>query len=147
MQGISNASRSEKADLMATGPHSQLREIGFILIREGALLPPNLAIEREAFLPGWHLVKNLDGYTLNRKIKEANWNFVRLGGDYKARMVGRAYPGVLRGAVKRILTELRGSKFNSLEITVVGLKRFIGLAFLSISAHRRHIQGGLKVSP
>jgi hypothetical protein len=147
MQGISSALRSKKTDLSAAGPHSQLQEIGFILIREGALLPPNLVIEREAFLPGWHLVKNLDGYTLNRKIKEANWNFVRLAGAYNARVIGRAYPGVLRSAVKRILTELRGSKFNSLEITIVGLKRFIGLAFLSISANRRHIQGGLKVSP
>src|SRR5208282_6220593 len=126
MRGTPDASRSEKAYLMATAPNSQLREIGFILIREGALLPPNLTIEREAFLPGWHLVKNLDGYTLNRKIKEANWNFVHLAGDYKASRVGRAYAGVLRSAVKRILTELRGGRFNSLEITVVGLKRFIG---------------------
>ena len=137
----------EKAESINTSPMAQINETGIILIREGALLPPNLAIESEAFLPGWQMVKNLDGYTLNRKINEANWNFVRLTGEYKARVVGRAYPGVLRRGVTRILTELRGRKFNSLEITVVVLRRFVGLAFLSISASRRHIQGGLKVSP
>jgi len=118
-----------------------------VLIRDGALLPPDMAIESEPFLPGWRVVKNLDGYSLNRKIKEANWNFVHLTGEYKARVVGRAYAGTLRKGVTRILTELRGRRFNSLEITAVVIRRFVGLAFLSISANRRHIQDGLKVTP
>ncbi|HWY06475.1 MAG TPA: hypothetical protein VNY24_06415 [Candidatus Acidoferrales bacterium] len=118
-----------------------------ILIREGALLPPDFALESEAFLPGWRVVKNFDGYTLDRKISQANWNFVRLTGEHKARVVGRAYDGTLRKGIAQILTGLRGKKFNSLEITVVVLKRFVGLAFVSISANRRHIQGGLRVSP
>jgi hypothetical protein len=126
---------------------SQIEETGFILIPEGALLPPDLAFESESFLPGWRVLKNLDGYTFNRKIREVNWNFVRLEGEYTARTVGRAYPGALRSGVIRILAELRGRKFNSLEITAVVLKRFVGLAFLSISANRRHIQDGLKVTP
>jgi hypothetical protein len=74
-------------------------ETGFILIREGALLPPDLALESEAFL--------------------------------LARTVGRAYPGALRTGVNRILTELRGRKFNSLEITVVVLKRLLVWLFLA----------------
>jgi len=118
-----------------------------ILIREGALLPPDFALESEAFLPGWRVVKNFDGYTLNRKISQANWNFVRLTGEHRARVVGRAYAGTLRKGIAQILSGLRGKKFNSLEITVVVLKRFVGLAFVSISANRRHIQGGLRVSP
>src|SRR5271155_1968743 len=145
--GISRSSRRSKMPSIKNTPMPRTDETGFILIREGALLPPDLALESEAFLPGWRLLKNLDGYTFNRKIREVNWNFVRLEGEYTARTVGRAYPGALRTGVNRILTELRGRKFNSLEITVVVLKRFIGLAFLSISANRRHIQGGLKVTP
>jgi hypothetical protein len=129
------------------GPVPEMNESNMILIREGAVLPPNFALESEAFLPGWRVVKNFDGYTLNRKISQANWNFVRLTGEHKARVVGRAYAGTLRKGIAQILTGLRGKKFNSLEITVVGLKRFVGLAFLSISANRRHIQGGLRVSP
>ena len=132
---------------MQTNPLPDINESGIVLIREGALLPPDLTIESEAFLPGWRVVKNFDGYGLNHKIKEANWNFVRLTGEYRARVVGRAYHGALRRGVTRILAELRGRRFNSLEITVVVLKRFVGLAFLSISANRRHIQGELKVSP
>jgi len=126
---------------------TEKNESNMILIREGAVLPPDFALESEAFLPGWRMVKNFDGYTLNRKISQANWNFVRFTDEHKARVVGRAYPGTLRKGIAQILNGLRGKKFNSLEITVVGLKRFVGLAFVSISANRRHIQGGLRVSP
>jgi hypothetical protein len=129
------------------GTKPEMTESNMILIRDGALLPPDFTLESEAFLPGWRMVKNFDGYTLNRKITQANWNFVRLTGEHKARVVGRAYTGTLRKGIAQILGGLRGKKFNSLEITVVGLKHFVGLAFLSISANRRHIQGGLRVTP
>jgi hypothetical protein len=125
---------------------AQANETGIILIRDGALLPPNFLVESENFLPGWRILKHLDGYTFNRKIREANWSFVRLTGEYKAKAVGRAYPGILRKAVLRILAGLRGRKFNSLEVNVVVLKHFVGLAFLTITANRRHIQDRLKVS-
>jgi hypothetical protein len=125
---------------------SEMNESGMILIREGALLPPDFALESEAFLPGWRVVKNFDGYTLNRKISQANWYFVRLTGEHKTRVVGRVYAETLRKGIARILNGLRGKKFNSLEITAVDLKRFVGLAFVSISANRRHIQGGLRAS-
>ena len=127
-------------------PVAQANETGIILIRDGALLPPNFLVESENFLPGWRILKHLDGYTFNRKIREANWSFVRLTGEYKAKAVGRAYPGILRKAVQHILAGLRGRKFNSLEVNVVVLKHFIGLAFLTITANRRHIQDRLKVT-
>ena len=127
-------------------PVAQANETGIILIRDGALLPPNFLVESENFLPGWRILKHLGGYTFNRKIREANWSFVRLTGEYKAKAVGRAYPGILRKAVLRILAGLRGRKFNSLEVNVVVLKHFVGLAFLTITANRRHIQDRLKVS-
>lgn len=142
MQGRNPLVPTDKDNSMPISEQS-----GMVLIRDGALLPPDMAIESEPFLPGWRVVKHWDGDTLNRKIKEANWHFAQLTGEYKARVVGRAYAGTLRKGVTRILTKLRGRKFNSLEITVVVLKRFVGLAFLSISANRRHIQGGLKVTP
>jgi hypothetical protein len=138
---------SAKVIATLTGTKPEMNESNMILIREGALLPPDFALESEAFLPGWRVVKNFDGYTLNRKIAQANWSFVRLTGEHRTRVVGRAYTGTLRKGIARILSGLRGKKFNSLEITVVGLKHFVGLAFLSISANRRHIQGGLRVTP
>lgn len=113
---------------------------GILLIRENALLPPDLPIESEAFLPGWRVVKNFDGNTLGRRIKEINWTFIRLAGERKARVLGRAGHTNLREGVRQMLSALRGRRFNSLEITAVRRKSFLGLAYLSISASLRHLQ-------
>lgn len=114
-----------------------------ILIREDTPLPANLPIESEAFLPGWRAVRNLDGYELGRKIEAANWNFFYLAGEIGAIALGREGPGTLRRAVKRILAKQEGQKFNSLEVTEIISKRFLGIPFMSVTAHSRHIQQGI----
>jgi hypothetical protein len=119
---------------------------GTILIREDTPLPANLPIESEAFLPGWRAVRNLDGYELGRKIEAANWNFFYLAGEIGAIALGREGPGTLRRAVKRILAKQEGQKFNSLEVTEIISKRFLGIPFMSVTAHSRHIQQGISLN-
>jgi len=91
-------------------------------------------------LPGWRVVKNLDGSALARSIEGANWNLFYLAGEFRATAFGRDPSGALRKAVKRILAK-QEKQYNSLEITRVVSQRFVGIAFmLSIAAHSRHIQ-------
>ena len=113
---------------------------GTILIKEGTLLPEVLRFESEPCAPGWRLVKNLDGYGLDRKIHEAGWTFFCLAGEIKATVFGFDEQKRVRGAVKRILANLKSEKFNSLEITRVATKRFLGVPYASVSARSRHIQ-------
>ena len=116
---------------------------GTILIQEGTLLPTGLPVESDAFLPGWRAVRNLDGYGLGQKIDEADWNFFYLAGEIKATVVGREGVAALRRAVKQILAKRTGQKFNSLEIAKVVSKRFLGVPYLKVFAHSRHIQEGM----
>jgi hypothetical protein len=116
---------------------------GTILIRENTLLPTGLAIESEVFLHGWRVIKNLDRSTLARNIEGANWTFFYLAGEIRATVLGRDRPGTLRRAVKCVLAKQRGQEFNSLEITKVVSKRFLGIPFMSVTAHSRHIQQGV----
>jgi hypothetical protein len=46
---------------------------GTILIKDGTFLPDALRFETEPCASGWRLVKNLDGYGLDRKIHGAGW--------------------------------------------------------------------------
>jgi hypothetical protein len=120
---------------------------GTTLIRENTLLPAGLTIESEIFLPGWRVVKDLDGSALARKVEDANWNFFYLASESRATVFGRDRPEALRKAVKRILAK-QEKQFNSLEITKVVSKRFLGIPFmLSIAAHSRHIQQGICLVP
>lgn len=118
-----------------------------ILIREGTLLPPILSIESEAFLTGWRAIKNLDRSRLVRNIEGANWNFFYLAGEIRATVLGRGRSGTLRRAVRRVLAKQKGQKFNSLEITKAVSKRFLGIPFMSVTAHARHIQQGIGLVP
>jgi len=119
---------------------------GTVLIREHALLPAGLAIESEVFLPGWKVIKNLDGSALARNIEGANWNFFYLAGEMRATVLGRNRSGTLRRAVKRVLAK-QEKQFNALEITRVVPKRFLGIPFMSVAAHSRHIQQGMCLVP
>jgi hypothetical protein len=113
---------------------------GIVLLREGALLPEALEIESEPFAPGWRLVKDLDGYALDRKIDEAGWTFFFLAGEIGTIAFGAHEQSMVRRAIKRILANPRSKQFNSLEITRVALKRFLGLPYMSVGAHSRHVQ-------
>ena|SRR5580692_324523 len=114
-----------------------------IFVKENTLLPAGLVLQSEAFLPGWRSVTNLDGRQLGRKIEHANWNFFYLANPIKTTVFGREGPSALRRAVKRILAKQQNPSFNSLEITKIISKRILGVPYLSISAHFRHIQEGM----
>ena len=118
-----------------------------ILMREGTLLPAGLAVENEVFLSGWRVIKNLDRSTLARNIEGANWNFFYLSGEIRAIALGRKGIGTLRRAVKCVLAKQEGQKFNRVEITKVVSKRFLGLPFVSVTAHCRHIQQRICLGP
>jgi hypothetical protein len=128
---------------------SDINRTRTIFIEEDTPLPAALSIESEAFLPGWRVVKNLDRYALARKIEDANWNFFYLAGETRATVLGRDRPATLRRAVKCVLAkqEEQKSKFNSLEITKVVSNRFLGIPFMSVTAHSRHIQEGIGLVP
>jgi hypothetical protein len=126
---------------------SELDGMRTVFIREDTPLPTALTIESEAFLPGWRVVNNLDRQALTREIEGAHWNFFYLAGETRAIVLGRDRLGTLRRAVKSVLARQEGQKFNSLEITRMVSKRFLGIPFMSVTAHSRHIQEGLGLVP
>ena len=115
-------------------------KVGTILIKESTVLPEALRFESEPCMLGWRLVNKLDGYGLDRKIREAGWTFFCLAGEIKATVFGLDGQKTVRRAVKRILANLKSEKFNSLEITRVASKRFLRVPYVSVSARSRHIQ-------
>jgi hypothetical protein len=120
-----------------------------VFIREGTPLPTMHSMESEPFLPGWRIVKNLDRQELTREIEGANWNFFYLAGEIRTTVFGRGSLGTLRRAVKRIVAKQEGQsfRFNSVEITKIASKWFLGIPLTSVTAHSRHIQLGIALIP
>jgi hypothetical protein len=119
---------------------SGVHEPCILLVREGAELPPDLPMDGEVFLPGWRVVKNFDNYSMQRKIRETNWKFLQLRGGKETRLMGRGRRETLRRGIAQILAKMKGRKFNSLEISVLVSKSFLGVKFINISVNLRHFQ-------
>jgi hypothetical protein len=111
-----------------------------ILIRDGTTLPPNLSIASNAFFPGWRIVTSPDRSTLTRSIEADHWNFFYRAEETRATAFGTESLHSLRRAVKGILAKQEQQSFNALEVTTIASKRFLGIPFLRIVAHLRHIQ-------
>jgi hypothetical protein len=128
---------------------SEINKTRTVFIREGTPLPTMRSMDSEQFLPGWRIVKNLDRQELTREIEGANWNFFYLAGEIRTTVFGRGGLGTLRRAVKRIVAKQEGQsfRFNSLEITKVASKWFLGIPLTSVTAHSRHIQLGIALIP
>jgi hypothetical protein len=117
-----------------------------ILITDGALLPESLLLESEPYGYGWRLVKNLDSNGLDQIISQAGWNFFYIAGLIETNAFGSDEKKTTRDAIKRIIANLKSKNFNRLEITRVTTKRSLGLLYVNVSAHSRHIQEGQALS-
>jgi hypothetical protein len=119
---------------------------GTVLVKEGAPLPGGMVFESEPCVPGWRLVKDLNGYALGGKIHEAGWTFFFLAGEIKSTVFGMDGQQMARRAIDRILRDPKAQRFNSLEIarlTLVGSARSPGVRLLTVAANLRHIQQSL----
>jgi hypothetical protein len=115
---------------------------GTVLIAQGTLLPASLECEGELFTPGWNWVKNLDSNGIDRIIGQAGWSFFYIAGGVEMIAFGADKKQATGKAIRRIIASLKAKNFNCLEITHVAAKRFLGLPYVSVSAHSRHVQKG-----
>ena len=118
-------------------------QAGTILIKDGTLLPGALTFESEPYSPGWRSVRGLDGYAMDRKTHDAGWTFFYLAGESRATVFGHEGQETVRRAIKRILAGLKTEKFNSLEVTRVVFKHFLGVPYATVSFHIRNLQEGM----
>ena len=113
---------------------------GTMLIEGKTLLPNSLLLECEKCSEDWILLKNLDRFRLDRRIRDRGWNFFSIRGELKASAFGLDVEKTTRKALLRVLATSKSKAFNCVEITEVALLRFLGLPYVSISARPRHIQ-------
>jgi hypothetical protein len=118
-----------------------------IFIRDGTILPQMLSVTTDAFVPNWRIVTSHDGSALNRSIEGCGWYFFYLAGDIQATVLGGNTRRVLRKAVKAILAKRADDKLNSIEITAIVSRRFLGIPFTTFTAHSRQIQQSIALVP
>jgi len=116
-------------------------QVGTILMKEWPGMPQLIGFETEPGLGEWSMVKaSPDAFTLDRKIHAAGWNFFFMASEVKAMFFGSLRAAKLHSALKRILNKVRSQHFNSLEVTAIVGRHFLGMPYVTVSAHSRHMQ-------
>ena len=122
---------------------AQTIEIGTLFIKEGTPLPESLTVESDPYLKGWRRVKNLSSSGMDRKLSEVGWTFFYMAGEVNAIAFGSDSEETTRRAVKKVIANMKSDRFNCLEISRVAAKSFLGLPYVTVAAHQRHIQESL----
>ena len=115
-------------------------QVGAVLIDESPRIAQLLRFESEPYSGNWRLVKGLTGFALDRTIRLSGWNFFFMATEVKAINFGALGTNKLNNAMTRILQKVRGQHFNSLEVTGIEERRFLGVPYAVVSAHSRHVQ-------
>ena len=119
-------------------------QVGTILMSQW---PPLFGLESESYSGHWSVVKALDGFALDRKIRAAGWNFFFIAEEVKVMFLGSLGAKKIQRALNRILGKVSRHHFNGLEITGIVAKRFLGLPYAIVSAHSRHVQQSCYLDP
>ena len=99
-----------------------------------------LGLKSEPCSGNWSVVKALDGFSLDRKIHAAGWNFFFMATEVKVIFFGALAAKKIQHALERILAKVKQQHFNGLEVTGIVAGRFLGVPYVTVSAHSRHVQ-------
>ena len=114
-------------------------QVGTILMKAWPGMPQLILFEPEPRLGEWSMAR-VDALTLDRKIHGAGWNFFFMAAEVRTMFFGSVSASKVQGALKRILAKVKQEHFNALEVTAIVARHFLGVPYVTVSAHSRHLQ-------
>lgn len=121
---------------------AQNLKVGTILMKmkEWVGAPDFPGLETRLCFGEWSVVTAPDAFALDRTIHAAGWNFFFMAAEVKTMFLG--FPGEekIQSALKRIFARVKLQHFNGLEVTELTARRFLGVPYVTVSAHSRHMQ-------
>jgi len=111
-----------------------------MMIQEGLLLPTTLELESDSYCEGWRSVKTLDGFSLDRSIRTSGWHLFFMAEQLQAIAFGCGGEKSVSRGEKRIAAEVRSLGFNCMGLTQIVRRHFLGIPYVTISAHSYNIQ-------
>ena len=112
---------------------------GTMMVQQSVILQ-SLGVESEPYCRNRHSLGIIESSGVDHKVRAAGW---------PASSERWCPPGAdrttLRRGVKRLLAQTWLQHFNCLEVSHVLRKRFLGIPYVSIAAHPRHLQEGCQI--
>jgi hypothetical protein len=117
-------------------------QVGTILMKRSPEMAQLFQLETEPCSGNWSQVKTLDSASLDGKIRAAGWHFFFMAAEVKVMFLGARGTTKIANALQRILAKVKQQHFNGLEVTGIVASRFLGVPYVTVSAHSRHLQQG-----
>jgi len=137
------ASRGAEIGTVRLAPtaDAELRAGDILIERTEALLAPSLLLSNVSPLSGWAVVANATPI-LEKKMRDAGWILFFIAGQISATAMGFDPSKAIHAAATRLAGQAKAGRCNGLEITQIRRRRFLGISWVFISAHVRHLQQG-----
>jgi hypothetical protein len=120
---------------------------GALLIAPGTALPPGWSCKNGSVMSGWSPVATtFDRLQVEKKPVAAGWTFFFMAGAITMTAFGWSRPRMLDTALARLIAAVGQQRCNCLAIDDVRMRSFLGVPYVSVSAHARHIQKGMVFS-
>ena len=115
-------------------------KIGTVLVQTDTVIPASVWAQKETFCTGWQTITNLNSDDLDRQIRRDGWNFIFMGGAVQGTSWGSWSGTAIRCAAIRVLKKTQATKLNAFEITGIHARRFLGVPYVVVIGHSRHVQ-------
>jgi hypothetical protein len=116
-------------------------QVGTVIIRQDFLLPVGMDLVSESYSEKWKSLA-LDAPGIERAIQLSGWRLFFMAGEISAIAFGSGSPRNVRKAVLRIASKVQHTHFNAIEVTEISKRHFVGIPYIRIAAHSRHLQDG-----
>ncbi len=116
---------------------------GTILIETGAAHPAFFQLKDDSSPHNWLTIQHkLNFHELDKELVAAGWTFFFLANAVKTMAFGFDRAKMIRAALRRLIAAVKLQKCNCLEIHDVTMHSLLGIPYVSIVAHPRHLQKG-----
>src|SRR5579871_1340734 len=110
---------------------------GTIRVQEDTQLPGSL-LHAGSDSNGWAMVDGTSS-AFEKALQDAGWTFFFMAGEIKTTVFGFDREKAMGTALGRLIAGVKAQNYNGIEITKVTGSSFLGMPYVSVCAHPRHL--------
>ncbi len=121
---------------------------GTILMEKNTACPEFFHILPAGSPCAWETVTHsLTHRELTSELSSQGWTFFYMANAIRITSCGFNRQKMIYAALQRLIECIKKQKCNCLEVDDVTMRRFLGIPYVQLTAHPRHIQKGMVFSP
>jgi hypothetical protein len=106
--------------------------------------PECFIVEANPYSNGWMSVTHeLTSRDLEQELATTGWTFFYIANEVRSMAFGFNRSKMIQAALGRLIAKVKLQKCNCLQIDSVATQSFLGMRYVSLAAHPRHIQRGI----